>query len=163
MAEEHTKKIKAFSSSLLESYLMLRERYELLEPMLFDQRVIDINGKGLPARGFNSIKHSLFHLCAQGIATLALDKDDNVPSLRNIHKKLQDARIRKNLKENFSDRGPAEVVSGGDTTPEMRELFDRFDQDARIKRELQFDQYCSEFETLWIEFSESSALKGIKK
>lgn len=162
MAEEHTKKITAFSRSLLESYLILRERYELLEPMLFDQKVIDTNGKGLPARGFNSIKHSLFHLCAQGIATLALDNDDKVPSLRNIHKKLQDGRIRKNLRSNFSDWGPAEVVSEGDVTPEMRELFDRCDQDARIKREMQFDQYCIEFEMLWIEFSKTSALKSIK-
>ena len=59
------KKLEAHASHLLDAFIRLRERYSLLDPMLFDPDVPKARGSGIQARGFLTLRHSLFLSCAQ--------------------------------------------------------------------------------------------------
>ena len=73
-------RLEAHAAHLLDAFIQLRERYALLEPMLFGETVSK-GGSGKQGRGFSILKHSLFLSCSQDIAKLTLDDDNRTPSL----------------------------------------------------------------------------------
>lgn len=95
-------KLEAHASHLLDAFIRLRERYAILEPMLFDQEVVKVHGSGKQAHGFNILRHSLFLSCSQDIAKLSLDSDERTPSVRNIVAKLQDSELCKVLEDRYA-------------------------------------------------------------
>ena len=74
-------RLEGLASHLLDGFLALRERYALLEPMLFDSNVTANRGSGKQARGFSTLRHSLFLACVQDIAKLTTDADPKTPSV----------------------------------------------------------------------------------
>ena len=66
-------KLRAHASHLLDAFPHLRERYAMLDPMLFVEDVPKTRGSGKQRRGFMILRHSLFLSCAQDIAKLALE------------------------------------------------------------------------------------------
>jgi hypothetical protein len=69
---------------LLNDFLLLRERYEMLHPMLFDSRVTNQYGSTKQARGFIVLRRSLFLACCQDIAKLVRDDKSYTPSINRI-------------------------------------------------------------------------------
>ena len=77
-------KLKAHASHLLDAFIRLRERYSLLDPMLCDPDVPKLRGSSASARGFLTLRHSLFLTCAQDIAKLTLDSDKRTPCIKGL-------------------------------------------------------------------------------
>jgi hypothetical protein len=94
-----TQKYQAHAEHLLDSFIALRQRYAMLEPMLVDRSVAKTRGAGARQPGFKILRLSLFLTCAQDIAKLSLDADARTPSIRNIAAALDDLSLLRDLED----------------------------------------------------------------
>jgi len=153
-------KLQAHAAHLLDAFIQLRERYALLEPMLFSEVVSKERGSGKQARGFRILKHSLFLSCSQDIAKLTLDDDERTPSLANLVRALSDDALRAELKETFAVWKIPLVEE--ETEPEIVEALRRMELREEAQRGDQFDALYCEATALWAKLSTSSTIKGFR-
>ena len=153
-------KLQAHASHLLDAFIQLRERYALLEPMLFNESVAKERGSGRQARGFLVLKNSLFLSCAQDIAKLTLDDDERTPSLANVICALSDDNLRARLKEQFALRKSPLAETEDD--PEVLEALRRWELSEEVERREQFDALYCEATHLWAKLSTSALIKGFR-
>jgi AbiU2 len=151
-------KLQAHTSHLLDAFLRLRERYSLLDPMLFEEQVPRQRGSGRQARGFLTLRHSLFISCAQDIAKLSLDDDKRTPSIRNLLIALEDDALCKRLRQQYASWSPP--VMEPDTDPEIVEALRRMELREAAERQVQFDEILAKTKTSWTELSTSSVMAG---
>lgn len=153
-------KLQAHAAHLLDAFIQLRERYALLEPMLFDEAVTKERGSGQQARGFRILKHSLFLSCSQYIAKLSLDDDQRTPSLSNLVRSLSDEAICAELKKTFT---AWEVPLAEEAKePEIVEALRRMALREEAERQEQFDSLHGEAMELWSKLSTSDVIKGFQ-
>ena len=98
----NVEKVEAHAGHLLDLFLALRERYALLHPMLFSEKVVTDCGSGKQWRGFRTLRSSLLLTCAQDIAKLAADKDPRTPSIHTIAAALRNDSLVGLLKARYS-------------------------------------------------------------
>ena len=96
-------KLEAYASHLLDAFILLRERYAILDPMLFDKDVIARHGAKDRARGFNILLNFLFLSCAQDIAKLSMDDDERTPSIRNLVRAVVDVKLRGEFRVRYAN------------------------------------------------------------
>ena len=155
-----TEKLEAHASHLLDAFIQLRQRYAILDPMLFDNTVVATHGSGKKARGFSVLKHSLFLSCAQDIAKLTLDDDPRTPSLSNNIRVLTDDALRHTLREQFAIWKISLVEEETDT--EILEALCRMELREEAQRRAQFDELYCEATTLWAALSTNPTTKSFK-
>jgi hypothetical protein len=146
-------KLQAHAGHLLDAFLGLRERYAMLEPMLFQDQVPKSRGSGKQARGFLTLRHSLFLSCVQDIAKLSTDDDKRTPSIKNLVSALDDANLVKTLRERFA-AWHVPVVEA-ETDPEIVEALRRMELREETERRAQFDEILGRAQKAWIELSSS--------
>ncbi|MGP6422106.1 AbiU2 domain-containing protein [Pseudomonas putida] len=153
-------KLEAHASHLLDAFIKLRQRYSILEPLLFDKTVVSTLGSGKRAVGFSILKDSLFLSCAQDIAKLTLDDDTRTPSLKNIIRALADDALRLTLREQFA---AWEIPQEDDETEsEILEALRRIELREEAQRGAQFDDLYCEAIGLWSVLSDSSTIKSFR-
>lgn len=153
-------KLQAHASHLLDAFIQLRERYAMLEPMLFDKSVVESKGSGLKSRGFHVLKHSLFLSCVQDIVKLIFDADTRTPSLNNMINALGDERFRNTLREDFAIWKIPLVEE--ETDPQIIEALARIELREEAERRAQFDELYCEATSLWTTLSNNEAVKSFK-
>lgn len=151
-------KLEAHASHLLDAFIGLRERNEILEPMLFNKQVPKQHGSGKQARGFLILRHTLFLSCAQDIAKLSLDDDGRTPSLLNLISALNDTNLRNSFREKFAIWHSSLVEI--ETDPEIVEVLKRMDLREEGERRAQFDELFIQVANEWAAFSANSFLNG---
>lgn len=151
-------KLEAHAAHLLDAFIQLRERYAMLEPMLFSEVVTGARGSGRQARGFHILMHSLFLSCAQDIAKLTLDDDDRTPSLSNLIAVLTDAKIRGDLQERFVVWN----IPPNETDPEVIQALRRMELREETKRRNQFDELYCEATEAWSRLSTDNTVKAFR-
>ena len=151
-------KLESHASHLLDAFIQLRERYAMLEPLLFDEHVILTRGIGRQARGFIILKNSLFLSCAQDIAKLTLDRDERVPSIGNLWAALSEELPI--VRSRFVDWKIPSIEEEGD--PEIQEALRRIEQREQDDRSLQFEDLYTEGAKLWTDLSSSAVLTAFK-
>ena len=144
-------KLQAHASHLLDAFLALRERYAILDPMLFHEQVPKARGSGKQYRGFMILRHSLFLSCVQDIAKLSLDDDKRTPSIRNLVVALDDPSLVGALREQFAMWHSPLIEEESD--PEIVEALKRMDLREETERRAQFDEILSVTRTKWNELS----------
>ena len=154
-------KLKAHGEHLLDGFLGLRERYAMLEPMLFNRFVIEAKGQGAMGRGFLAIKNNLFLFCCQDIAKLSLDKYETSPSIKRIVEKLQDDKLLATLEEEFSVWYVDPPV--GEKDPMVLELLKRMDEKERLERRVNFKEMLNSLNENWRALENKPALGSFKK
>ncbi|WP_018149714.1 AbiU2 domain-containing protein [Leeia oryzae] len=154
-------KLKAHSEHLLDGFLGLRERYAMLEPMLFNRSVIKAKGQGAMGRGFLAIKNNLFLYCCQDIAKLTLDKYDTSPSIKRIVDKLQDEKLLATLEDEFSVWYVEPPV--GEKDPTVLDLLKRMDEREHLDRRANFKELVKSLNLNWQELENKQALDSFKK
>jgi hypothetical protein len=153
-------KLEAHASHLLDAFISLRQRYSILNPMLFDETVVATQGSGKRAMGFSILKHSLFLSCAQDIAKLTLDDDPRTPSLNNHIRALTDDVLRRTLREQFAIwKIP---LAEDETDSEVLEALRRMELREEAQRRAQFDDLYCEATALWAALSTSPTIKSFK-
>jgi AbiU2 len=101
MTKERIQKNEAHMGHLLDTFLQLREAYALLDPMLFEQKVVETFGWGKKARGFQVIRASLSDSCILNLVAI-LDDKENTPCVKKIFLALDDASFRDALRDKFA-------------------------------------------------------------
>jgi hypothetical protein len=153
-----TERLEAHASHLLDAFIRLRERYAMLEPMLFDPVVPKQRGSGAQARGFLTLRHSLFLSCAQDIAKLTLDSDKRTPSIKNLMTSLNDSHLRKTLREKYAIWVVPSVET--ETDPEIAEVLKRMELREQAERRVQFDQILIKAKLNWSTLEVTPSLAG---
>jgi hypothetical protein len=153
-------KLEAHTSHLLDGFLILRERYAMLDPMLFDQEVIRSRGSQGQARGFRLLRNSLFLACAEDISKLSLDSDARTPSIKKIVSVLDDVSLRDELRERYAIRRIP--VGEEESDPDIMAALKHMEQTDEAKRRQQFDDYYNRLTDMWNALSGSRALKAFQ-
>ncbi|WP_239482888.1 hypothetical protein [Paraburkholderia sp. C35] len=151
-------KLQAYAGHLLDAFIGLKERYAMLEPMLFDQGTIEHSGTQERARGFLILRHSLFLSCAQDIAKLTLDNDQRTPSIRNIVAGLEDESLRQKLEAQYSIWTLPSVEE--ETDPEIVAALRHMEKQERLERRDQFLEHYTELRSGWATLSTSESMKS---
>jgi hypothetical protein len=153
-----SEKLEAHASHLLDAFLRLRERYAMLEPMLFDPVVPERYGSGVQARGFKTLRHSLFLSCAQDIAKLSLDSDKRTPSIKNLMESIEDTRLCMELKDKYAIWviPDAEI----ETEPEILAVLKKIELQEEEARRVQFDDILAKVRCKWSKFEIEPYLFG---
>jgi hypothetical protein len=151
-------KLEAHASHLLDAFIGLREKYAMLDPMLFDPDTNKNRGSGEQARGFQILRNSLFLSCAQDIAKLTLDADKRTPSIRNLLCALDEAALVSELE----DRYAIWVIPSVDeeTDPVIATALKRIEERERAERREQFREHLAELRELWAKISTAPAMMG---
>ncbi|QGA49330.1 hypothetical protein [Pseudomonas brassicacearum] len=153
-------KIQAHASHLLDAFIEMRQRYSILDPMLFDETVVTTLGSGERAMGFSILKHSLFLSCAQDIAKLTFDDDPRTPSLNNSIQALTDDALRQTLREQFANW---KIPNDKDVTDtEILEALRRLELREEAQLGSQFDELYCEASKLWAVLSTSATIKSFR-
>jgi len=151
-------KLEAHTSHLLDAFIRLRERYAMLEPMLFDPDVPKQWGSGARARGFLTLRHSLFLSCAQDIAKLSLDSDKRTPSIKNLMASLDDSILCQELREKYAIWVIPSVET--ETDPEIIAAIERMELREKVERRAEFDQILSKAQRDWAALEVEPYLTG---
>lgn len=155
------KKVQAHAEHLLDGFLGLRERYAILEPMLFSQKVIDSYGGGIRSRGFSIIKNNLFLFCCQDIAKLCMDAYDKSPSIKTIVERLTTQQdLIKALEDQYSVWFIDPPKSEKD--PTVLAALARMEKREEAERRAKFQELLSELIDRWETLSTSPALNAFK-
>lgn len=151
-------KLEGFAGRLLDAFIGLREKYAMLDPMLFDPDTNMNRGSGEQARGFQILRNSLFLSCALDIAKLTLDADKRTPSIRNLVDALDDVELMAELEDRYAIWVIPSVES--ETDPEIAAALKRMEERERLERREQFRAHLVELRDLWVKLSTSHAMAG---
>lgn len=151
-------KLEGHASHLLDAFIQLRERYSLLEPMLFDKQVPKLRGSGRQTRGFMTLRHSLFLSCAQDIAKLSFDNDKRTPSIKNLMAELDDPSLTSSLRERFAVWHLPSVE--GEADPEIIAALKRMELREQNERRTQFDEILAAGRTTWNKLATSDYMSS---
>jgi hypothetical protein len=151
-------KLEAHAGHLLDAFIGLREKYAMLEPMLFDPDTNENRGSRDQARGFQILRTSLFLSCAQDIAKLTLDADKRTPSIRNLIGALDDPTVVAELEERYAVWVIPSVEE--ETDPDIAAALERMEERERVERREQFGEHMKELRVRWAELSSAPAMTG---
>ena len=151
-------KIEAHSSHLLDAFILLRERYAMLEPMLFDSDVPKHRGSGAHARGFLILRHSLFLSCAQDIAKLTLDSDKRTPSIKGLMASLEDVHLCQALRDRFAEC--VTPLAEAESDPEIIAVLEEIQLHEQAERGNQFDEILDKARLDWTTLESEHFLTG---
>lgn len=151
-------KLEAHAGHLLDAFIGLREKYAMLEPMLFDPDTNKNRGSREQARGFQILRNSLFLSCAQDIAKLTLDSDKRTPSIRNLVGALNETALVAELEERYA----IWVIPSAEeeTDPDIAAALARMEERERVERSEQFRDHLVELRENWAELSAGPAMTG---
>jgi hypothetical protein len=141
------KKLEAHSRHLLNGFIVLRQRYAMLAPMLFESRVRKQWGSGVRALGFSTLKSSLFLSCAQDITKLALDRDNRTPSITNLISYLEDPSLCAALRTQYA--AWVTPLAEPEADPEIIAIIEKMEAAERAARLIQFDEIMSRVRCNW--------------
>lgn len=130
----------------------------MLEPMLFDPDVSKQRGSGAQARGFLTLRHSLFLSCVQDIAKLALDSDQRTPSIKNLMTSLEDSHLCEVLREKYAIWVVPSVEA--ETDPEIIVALERMEIREQAERRAQFDEILAKAKRIWAALEVEPYLTG---
>lgn len=153
-------KWEARASHLLDAFIQLRERYAMLEPLLFDGEVIARRGSRAQAQGFKILKNSLFLSCAQDIAKLTMDNDDRAASLHNIMVALADDALRKDLRDRYVSSHSSAIEN--ETDPEVVAILQELNAVEEADTRTHFDSLYREAVSTWAELSTSGSIDSFR-
>lgn len=151
-------KLEAHAGHLLDAFIGLREKYAMLEPMLFDPGTTRNRGSRDQARGFQILRSSLFLSCAQDIAKLTLDADKRTPSICNLVGALDESAVVAHLEHRYAIWVTPSVEEESD--PEIAAALKRMEERERVERQEQFREHLAELRDRWIKLSTAPAMTG---
>lgn len=154
-----SEKLMGHTEHLLGCLLGLKDKYALLQPMIFDQTVQVQRGSGSRSRGFNSLRRATYYDCIQDVVNLAFDSDRRTPSITNVFAGLCNESALGTLRERFALNGPVffEVDDNGNEIVSESEIASQ-----RAERRHEFDEILSSVRVRWDEFGRQPWVAGFR-
>lgn len=94
---DQIKKCREYLKHLTDSYLIMKQKYYLLHPMIFNNDLISKN----QSYAFKFLRDTLFFNCVLDIVIMTKDTDKRTPSIEKIKNKLENQDFVKQLLEDF--------------------------------------------------------------
>jgi len=143
--KDRAEKLKGHAGILLNAYLGLREKFEVLKPIIFEELVARKHSAKSRARGFFVVRRALFDSCVLDVHALAFDKDPRTPSVIGFVNALQEQRVHALLRnsqkrEAVFDRKYKKVLAEWETfrnqrwAPAFRQLRDQRISHLELKK-----------------------------
>lgn len=151
-------KLEGHAAALLDVFINLKERYAMLDPMLFRADVAERFGKGRRKHGYLILRHSLFLSCCQDIAKVVMDDYDRTPSFKRLMVPLKEPYIAAELRHRYAAVQPAVIYpTPGQGLLDMMRL-----RDEQESHELghQFDRHYADLCNTWDALASSSVIEG---
>lgn len=152
-------KLEAYASHLLDAFILLRERYAILHPMLFDEAVVTRHGAKARARGFDILLHSLFLSCAQDIVKLSMDNDERSPSILRLVRAVTDEKLRAEFRTRYANWAISPIM---DQDPEIVAALEKMQVRDQSERGEHFNNLYCELTELWTQLSTSPEIKAFQ-
>ncbi len=151
-------KLEAHASLLLDAFIRLRERYAILEPMLFNPDVPKQWGSRAQSRGFLILRHSLFLSCAQDIAKLTLDKHKKTPSIKNLMTSLDSTDLCQALQEKYANYVIPSIET--ETDPQIIAALEKMELREKAERLVEFNETLLQVRCNWQKLKSEPYLQG---
>jgi len=155
---ERLAKLDAHASHLLDAFLVLRERYAMLHPMLFKEGVPERWGSGRRTRGYLTLRHTLFLACCQDIAKIVMDDYDRTPSVKKLVLALENPLVRSELRTRYAVVQP--TIVEGQPDQDLIDILRRMDAQEAMQRGEEFDRHYAELMQAWGRLVSSQAIGG---
>ncbi|MEM7612131.1 MAG: hypothetical protein AAF270_10650 [Pseudomonadota bacterium] len=149
-------KLRAHTAHVLDLAIVLRERYAMLDPLVFDEAVVTAFGSTDRAHGFRILRVSMFLSCAQEIAKICLDRYSSSPSIQSIFETLEDTTVREVLCGDYSTREA--LFEHKELEPEVKTALRRSHEVERQRLQREFKERYDEALGLWTDFRASKVL-----
>lgn len=156
--KERMVKLEKHAAGLLDIFIHLKERYAMLEPMLFQADVVNRLGTGTRTRGYLILRHSLFLSCCQDIAKIVMDDYDKTPSIKRLMAALEHPAVVAELRRRYAVVHPAIVYP--EPGPGLFEIMRRRDEEEARMLAGEFDRRHSDLIQAWRTLACSSVIKG---
>ena len=153
-------RLQGHAGHLLDGLIGLREKYALLDPMLFDAELVTHWGGEKRSRGFEILRSTLFLTCVQDIAKLSVDSDDRAPSVKNFIDALANTSLRNELREHYAVWHLGEV---GEKDPIVVAAIKQMELREQAKRRAHFDSRYQELLSMWGTYCSSTELDAFVK
>ncbi len=135
MPPTRLQKVQAYAEHLLDVFIGLREKYALLDPLIFDLS------------------------CLMDVSKIALDRDDRTPSVLHLVDSLSQDGVRDELREQFA------VWHLAPTRGESREviaLLQAAERREEAERRERFDGHVAEVQDRWKSLHDSKVLQSCR-
>lgn len=153
-------KLEAHTSHLLDAFLKLRERYSILDPMLYDKTVCEQFGSGTKARGFSTLRYSLFLTCVQDIAKLIVDSDPRMPSIKNLMDKLSDCSLCEAFRRKYAVWVVPPIEESMDL--DVIGILKKMELQEQSDREVQFEEILNREKINWEALNDMPCLSSFQ-
>lgn len=142
------KKLEDHTNHLLDGVIVLKEKYAIFEPLIFNKNVIAAYGHKERNQGFGIIKNTLLFSCIQDIAKFCMDsdKDKRTPSIKSLTKELTDAQLIAYFRENYAIRPM--IYSEDEKDPLVQEALRSIADHENIKRGNEFDHHLKNLKSI---------------
>ncbi len=150
-------RLRAQAEHLLDLFVGLREKYALVDPMIFDELVAHAWGNGRRARGYEVLRYTLFNSCVLDLCKISVDPDDRSPSVEKFAAALDDEQLRDQLREMAAQ---LQIVPRDGIPADVHQLLQLAEQRDEEDRRRTFDTEVEEFRAAWRAFNQSPALSA---
>jgi hypothetical protein len=152
--------LEAHASQLLDSFIQLRQRYSILDPMIFDKDLVETRGNGSRGVGFNILRDTILLVCAQQISAICFDNSSKTPSIKKLMGKIQEDRVKSMLRRRFLLPSQTPIKTDDPVLIEAHEnLKKRRAEEAAQK----FDSLLLESDCLWNKISSDERVHAFKQ
>jgi AbiU2 len=149
MTKELVEKLKGHTDHVLGLYLLLAEKYALIDPMFFGKRVVRRFGVAERARGFDLIRKAVYFGCLQDLANICFDQHDKTPSISKLVGKLRLLEIQKLLRDNYSQY----PINMKNSDPNIRASLQKYRAQQEAKLAERFDRELKSLIRRWDRFA----------
>lgn len=161
MTKELIEKLSGHTDHIVGLYLLLVEKYALIDPMFFGKQVVRKFGHGERGRGFDLIRKMVYFGCLQDLVNICFDNDRRTPSICKLIEKLKLPEVQKVLRQSYSQYS----VDIQNSDSHIRVAWQRYQRKQEKKLEKRFDQKLKMLIERWNKFEttpRAQALKAIR-
>jgi hypothetical protein len=148
-------------SHLIDAFAPLREKYALLHQMLYKNHVPEQYGSHKRARGFLTLRTTLYLACCQDIAKLSADNYATTPSIKKLVDSLGKDSLRAHWQKSYCDNQWTYVE--GEDPPFMAAVYEdrAIAEEARYKAK--YDAVYAKLLDKWGNFWNSETLNDFRQ
>ena len=157
MPTQH-EKFAAHAEHLLDGYLGLREKWEMLAPV---QSRVPTGVRVSVIAGFRVLRRTLLFATILDAANLCSDRFETTPSLLNVAKALSVDAFRKQARKAYAELAQLPPPDKA-ATPALAAALKRSSRERVSARGDEFDGKYAEFSSLWQQLQESEELRRVK-
>ena len=158
MNKEAIQKIKGHTEHIVDRFLRCVERYDLVDPIMFNHETVERIGRADRGRPLDLIRRDLYFSILHDIANICFDRQPKTPSLTKIIKTLKDRNVQNALRKEFSKR----AIQFESQDPIFAPAMEKFQKEHELELSEVFDAHLKSLFVRWDRFNSNPRSKALK-